>query len=814
MTELSANIRLRPIRIGFLVRPSDRKSVREIMRINACLWGGIYNPIIPVFRNTPKEWKDKWHFAESGQDVTRGYIRFFEPDVYVEAQEGLLEKAGLGALRKRHRNESVATMEQFFENEYRGLHSPKFGQSVNDIMNEIFRLERRFKLRDHIPAIYPKVPGDPFSEACIGTFPVNNRTDYFQANYRDVYRPTIEKSSPELWLKIFGDNCETPFSVTNRYFESWRSWHDDPVIYIFDPKATVDLIDLWNMRIEPSQLFPVPMAWIPDLIGSLRKFIENNHRPVKGNDNGIMHATTVEVSRSISDEYFQDNVKPLFKDLPQGSWGYKEWRTSIWQINYDESLVMHPERIKLSAIEKRDTLPIKKEGYYRTEFESLSPEFAEMYSGNQRRWVNVLTLSGYNDCDAALSLPYNTFDHDWPFRGEYSEFRISREGWVFCQDHKDSTQTVKLLRNDEAFTKWFEIKGVQVSLSDAGRIARQMLESLSGFWGLVLFDNKESVQFVNKLANSSRIRNNADGEEVLEENFTGRAATIDEWQKMIARRNAQEEYNRVKLSDYIEKNVIRVGLETECSHCNADNWHDLDDVSYKVKCSRCLKTYDFPQGNLKKYNQNWKYRVIGPFAIPNYAQGAYASLLTIRFFSKFCGRDNSHSFSTAIDVVSNDNKCEVDFAIWLSDERGYESYGEPKLLIGEAKSYAFEAIKEDDLSKLKIAASLMPDSILVISVLKTEFSDNEVDLLKGFVEWAREPVNYNPRHWVILLTGTELNSEFLESTWRKKGEPYNKFLDYHDTRGFYSLSDSTLAIYLGLPSYYEWTKEKRKVKKL
>ena len=49
MTDLSAVVRLRPARIALLVRPNDTRSVRRFMRISACMWGGIYNPIIPVF---------------------------------------------------------------------------------------------------------------------------------------------------------------------------------------------------------------------------------------------------------------------------------------------------------------------------------------------------------------------------------------------------------------------------------------------------------------------------------------------------------------------------------------------------------------------------------------------------------------------------------------------------------------------------------------------------------------------------------------------------------------------------------------------
>ena len=95
MKDLFITNKLRPTRIGFLVRPSDRASIRKIMRINACLWGGLYNPIIPVFRRPPSAWKNSFLPHEKITEIITGYIRFFEPDVYVESERGLIEKAGL-----------------------------------------------------------------------------------------------------------------------------------------------------------------------------------------------------------------------------------------------------------------------------------------------------------------------------------------------------------------------------------------------------------------------------------------------------------------------------------------------------------------------------------------------------------------------------------------------------------------------------------------------------------------------------------------------------------------------------------------------
>ena len=58
MNNIRVDIRLRPIRFGFLVRPDDaEKNVLEIFRINTCLWGGRFNPIIPFFKYVPSWWE-------------------------------------------------------------------------------------------------------------------------------------------------------------------------------------------------------------------------------------------------------------------------------------------------------------------------------------------------------------------------------------------------------------------------------------------------------------------------------------------------------------------------------------------------------------------------------------------------------------------------------------------------------------------------------------------------------------------------------------------------------------------------------------
>ena len=52
------------------------------------LVGGIFNPIIPVATDVPEEWKNLPFDNPRASELTRGYLDFFEPDVFVECETG------------------------------------------------------------------------------------------------------------------------------------------------------------------------------------------------------------------------------------------------------------------------------------------------------------------------------------------------------------------------------------------------------------------------------------------------------------------------------------------------------------------------------------------------------------------------------------------------------------------------------------------------------------------------------------------------------------------------------------------------------
>lgn len=52
MNTINLSVMYRPVKIGFLVEYGDIDSLVRTVGMNNLLWGGIYNPIIPVSKNS------------------------------------------------------------------------------------------------------------------------------------------------------------------------------------------------------------------------------------------------------------------------------------------------------------------------------------------------------------------------------------------------------------------------------------------------------------------------------------------------------------------------------------------------------------------------------------------------------------------------------------------------------------------------------------------------------------------------------------------------------------------------------------------
>jgi hypothetical protein len=225
-----------------------------------------------------------------------------------------------------------------------------------------------------------------------------------------------------------------------------------------------------------------------------------------------------------------------------------------------------------------------------------------------------------------------------------------------------------------------------------------------------------------------------------------------------------------------------------------------------------LKAFQFPQGTT---SARWKYRVTGPFSVPNFAAGAYSVALTLNVFNMKIrsGGDTELTFSTGLDLVHKDFEREVDFAFWYSERPILGQRLEPRFVFGESKSFAEEAVTDDDIEGLKQVAQSLPGAIVVVSVMKLAFSENEKALLAQLTEWGWELVDAQPRGQVLLLTGVELFADFsVEKAWEEAGDPYPEDASHWIFRDLDEFARATQKIHLDLDYHAALEKQIAKTK--
>ena len=794
------------------------------MRICTCIWGGMFNPIIPVFRRAPLEWRPEPWERIRGYRIANGYMDFYEPDAFVAAETGLSDLAGLDKRwdEGRRKNRVIALGELLRCRGHSIWTEPSFGLSMVDPLQRIYDTEQRFKLRDKRSACLV-APGRTAAlvEALFGTYPCEETSRHFSRAFQDVYQPTRSAASVDVWRSAYLDRAITQLLATCHGLDAEGDWRHGPVILIFDPNRITDLIDLWNIRAEAYPVFPVPKDWLPQLVGDIARIILDEYRQVAGAGTGVMHRARVEFSRSMSPESVAESTDALNAELqskrdPERSTDFLYVSTSrdkVWIQNQDKHGPRR-SRINLIAAERSVDAPVQEGRRPYVRFDPLAPEFARRYALSKFRWTNAVRLSNYGEANVATVLPFNTYDVGWPqLTSLMSPVLVGSEGWCIGESQKDSMRSLRLYSQEEAVIGSLGVLGIKAELSDPGQIAKQIIEHVGGLRSMHLLADIGTLKLLNTMAGGK-----------------GRSKSIDEWKKVLSSRPANLMVPKATIKQFTDRNIIRLGVTTRCTHCQAVNWSSLTTVDYELACERCRKQYSFPQDALSRKKGNWAYRVVGPFSVPDYARGSYGALLALNAIRNAVSDMDPITYSTALSMCFDGLSREADFVLWhASDLIGRNSrptlvVGEAKSLgrddlVGDAKSLARRDLVDDaDVEKLKDIGSKLPGAIIAVSVLKEDFSKTEQARLRRLVRWGRRLNDEGgPTNPVLLLARTEILSQGpFYSAWEGKGGVYADFPDQY-IEDLPTVADATVKIYLGLPSFQEerrqtWERQHRRSK--
>lgn len=798
MTKITAEVRLRPIRFAFLVRPDDRRRLLEVFHVNTCLWGGKYNGIIPYFSQVPRWWSKDGHGPQSAQQIINDYLDFFEPDFVVEAEPGLATKLGFA-------DDRIVQLASVLPSAHQSW-GEGHGLTVLDLYRHLYRKEFQFARR-HEHSIVQTNASDPkfdlFSAGVLGAFPPDKKFAYLGRAFQEAFDPKSVSLDGETYAKLLG-KVTSALRVGHDDIEVDTNRRTEPCIFIIDGTQPRDLIDYWNRRAAGANIVPVPIQWIESLTEFCRKLIVDSYGPLPNNNHGVMTRASIVYSASVSGADAEAAHQRLLIDV-EGAMSTTPQVSAFWRprpgLQFDQT------RPILTAVQRKFDLPLGSD-QRSIRFDSLSPEYAGRY-GSEHRWANVVKLDAWSDGDEiATTFPIEYRDPKFPRMGLGGDDLLSTaEGLVTFPHYNDIPHYLDLQDGPDAISSWLKTKDITASLSDAGRSTQQIIRTLGGLRGVRNIAAAGLVRLFDEIARRPMRKS------MHHQEFKNRVAK--------AAKEDRDIWRGREFESLVNQRAVELGLEVRCTKCSGWSWFALNQLDADLICHTCLQTFPFPKVDPSSSGHSrWAYRLIGPFAQPDYARGGYAAALTLRFFKTAVGGvgESGLTWSAGQELtLSSSRKVEADFIAWYQRKRILGLDQPIDVIFGEAKSFGREAFKDEDLENLKALAIRFPGSILVCATMKqaSELSKGELLRLRRLANWGREYIRgtRKSRAPLIILTGNELFAPYrLEMAWKKIGGKHQELIEpgYVHADNLRVLANLTQQLYLGLPSYFDWQNEKWK----
>lgn len=789
----SLKVNLRPLRLAFLVDPADDAAVLQAIETSTFLWGGAFNPIVPVFHRLPKAWKRERLDVVKPRSVLDGYLDAFDPDLVVLV--GALESRKLDV---GHR-ETIKCSEILKDVAEDG--TPAYGIGLFELLDHF--AERELKFVRHSPAqlCLPEIGRKSrlFLASVFGLLP-----DQLGAAFQQRFG-----ALPGLQTKPCSvDNYIEFLQPESLFLRRLGCWHLRPVRYGFsrndcvffmDADSTLDVLDYWNLRALGWTVIPVCRQSASNVAvrNFAQVFVEENSFAYRSNPELFNHTVLLRGrSATLAEVRAFGQSLGLKPKRHQNEWKmtYQDWQPRVWDEWAREKdgaepcvLEVKEEEFDLSGDETRFA------------FKTLMPEFASRFGGHHEpRCANDLGLRLWSKEQLLAEVMPEGDERAARSMGALGlkEWRCSKMGLVHLVRHKNWRQTLEYPNAEAVFSSWLSERGWKTELSDKGHIAEQMLKHLGGSSGTRVLARDGIIQLLEKLSN-------------------GRTLNVQAFRADLAKIAGQDKF-KVLDSDrlahrLVEAQMVQLGLDLQCTRCRQHSWYSLREVDYDLQCPKCLQRFRVPTHSPKE--MVWAYRGMGPFSLPQQAYGVYSVLLTLRFFANPLRGATTPmlSFTAKKDATH----FEADLALFFRASKFRERRTE--LVFAECKT--FNEFEPRDAQRMTAIGREFPGATLVFATLRRTLADKERRLLhpvvnRGRKYWKAERP-YNP---VIILTGNELFADFdVWETWRELGGIHAAHSRPHgEWSELVSLADATQQIYLGMKPWHSWLEErwKRRVSRL
>ncbi len=788
-TTVNISRSVRPVRLAFLIEPSEPRQLRRALEINTILWGGRYNPIIPCYRRTPRAWCENASGSPSSREILLGYINAYDPDgiVNLTRREMSLE----GFERDMDARESARFLLAESDLLTRSTDEPslRFGLDTLGLYEHLYDAEMRFVQRLELKPFHcaPRRDAGNFLATVFGAFP-KRYGEYLEA-YQALCRAEAVTVDHQRFFEFQGDPWRSPLQLGSAFLSPGRrSWHGNRgTLMVLDARSPLDLLDFWNLRALGWAVTAVPLQWAPHLLEGCARFLREARTPLRAQPGEYLPGTVLK-GRSLSPARFKDFCDGLPRAAGEQWFSAQTWYPRLW----DEWARYADGAVRPECASHAETLKVVAEGNNRLEFALAAPVFQEHARLHGRAaWVNVISMRRYDsDPSAVHVLPVGLTDLRRLLDHLHLDgLRTTSEGIACLCSHPGGTYW-RLPTSDQVFGAWARSHGLVFELSSPGQIAQQLLKQVGGIVGAALFADIDVIKMLGSMARGKTFA----GHRILEGLKAGLNRLGAGWAQQAPQR----------LERLVEVGALRVGLRIQCDGCKATSWVSLRRIRERIECRKCLQTFAFPSARPPK---RWEYRVGGAFASQDYARGSYTVALALRFLSRQPRLAMTATTSFTLREASQDGESpaqlEADFGAFIREQRMDQRNGD-HVVFGECKT--FGRFEERDIARMRKLGRRFPESILAFATLNEKLTSKEQRLIRPLAAAGRRTSMADRwRNPVLILTATELlGARPLPHCWTKRGGRAQELT--RRWRGGETITDAcdvTQQLHLGMESYWD-----------
>lgn len=733
MPTLHFSVSRRPIRIGWCVRAGETSDLRKALQFSHCLWGGRFNPIIPV---------DDSGYADE-------IIRVFRVDALWPVADDP-EVRSFTAQRRHLPWPLIA--DRIFET-VGGREEPAF----LDLRHPVLRIEEghRRNLLPHsfTPTIAEWDDEDTLSDvflATLGDFPVRGEIG---VDYRNLIETRLEaekielpiggKISTEFWTNCWPSDIST-FDLRPDGLNHW----DTPGVFVGDVGNAVDLTEFWNLRAAGIELLFLDPNHDDRLRSMIEAFLDHIRSHCQQSEHAPRPLTSVWSRPDFASTEYLKGLDPgaALCRVSDGTWNGLNVTPPPMVLDHEFTVAsVEREGGRLRATVSLSTTPFEK----------------DLGLGSQRLITSLSAGRVYSTDEGACFRP--------PFVPQLNEFygremtflwnavRSEPESLGILTRASDSHVSLSAIDQGDIIVRMFGECGITARPSDAGRVARRLIHQLGGLQGCRVFKIRGVRELIRKYSPDQAFARSAAEMLIGNVNPATNQPQFGDYERLhIERRDKPKLTPHDAFQYLLKQKILRTGLNITCPSCELEFWKPLDDLRAEPSCQYCGVSFNL---ELQLRDRGWTYRRSGLFGRPDDQKGAVPVCLTLQQLNANF-HDDQFLFSPGLDLQWDENprrRCEADLVIVTKS--GTQDRRKPTVVLGECK--AAGPIEENDVTNLCEVADKMDGIDVQVYLLFAKtcaFTGAEIGAIK------KGQGRY--QHRIIILSNEELEPYFITERFR------------------------------------------------